>query len=118
MAKKQKAQWDEYKIKVETESGNTMKMKVTMFSPIDNRQGVNLVIMDDLVIKGVWIINGSNGPFVSMPCYKSGGTYSEYIHPISAAFRESLYSQLIKLSKWGDAREKKKKDEDDEDDDE
>lgn len=118
MAKKQKAQWDEYKIKVETEDGGIMKLKVTMFSPMDDRQGVNLVIMNDLVIKGIWIINGKNGPFVSMPSYKTGDTYSDYVHPISAAFRESLYSQLVKLSKWGDAKKKKKKEEDEEDDDE
>lgn len=100
MAKKEatkKTQWDEYKLRVETKSGDLMKVKATLFAPRDDRQGVSLVIMDDLVIKGLWIINGKNGPFISWPSYKQGDTYSDYAHPISAEFRESLYNQLLKL---------------------
>lgn len=96
--KKTKKTYDEYKLKVETKSGDVMKIKATFFARRDDRQGVNLVIMDDLVIKGIWIINGKHGPFVSMPAYKDGDSWSEFVHPVSAEFRESLYAQLVKLS--------------------
>lgn len=107
--KQKKKKFNEFKLKVETESGDILKMKLTLYDEKNDRQGASLVIMDDLVIRGIWIVNGKNGPFISWPSYKQGDEYKEYVYPISAELRESLYPQIIKLSAF--------EEEDDEEDD-
>ena len=97
---KKKTEFTEYKLKVETKSGDILPVKLTLYEEKDDRQGAQIVIADDLVIKGVWIINGSRGPFISWPSYKQGDEYKPYIFPITAEFRESLYGQIIKLSEF------------------
>lgn len=111
--KSKKTKFTEYKLKVETKSGDILPIRLTLYEAKDDRQGAQLVIADDLAIKGIWIINGSYGPFISWPSYKHGDEYREYVHPISAELRESLYPQIIKLS----AFEEKDDEEDDEEDD-
>lgn len=97
---KKKTEFTEYKLKVETKSGDILPVKLTLYEEKDDRQGAQIVIADDLVIKGVWIINGSLGPFISWPSYKQGDEYKQYVFPITAEFRESLYGQIIKLSEF------------------
>ena len=97
---KKKTEFTEYKLKVETKSGDILPVKLTLYEEKDDRQGAQIVIADDLVIKGVWIINGSCGPFISWPSYKQGDEYKQYVFPITAEFRESLYGQIIKLSEF------------------
>lgn len=111
--KSKKTKFTEYKLKVETKSGDILPIRLTLYEAKDDSQGAQLVIADDLAIKGIWIINGSYGPFISWPSYKHGDEYREYVHPISAELRESLYPQIIKLS----AFEEKDDEEDDEEDD-
>lgn len=103
--KAKKTQFDEYKLKVETAAGNILPVKLTLYEAKEDRQGAQLVIMDDLVIRGIWIINGKNGPFISWPSYKQGNEYKDYVFPITATFRESLYPQIIKLSEFEDEDE-------------
>ena len=98
--KSKKTKFTEYKLKVETKSGDILPVKLTLYEEKDDRQGAQIVIADDLVIKGIWIINGSRGPFISWPSYKQGDEYKQYVFPITAEFRESLYGQIIKLSEF------------------
>ena len=97
---KKKTKFTEYKLKVETKSGDILPVKLTLYEEKDDRQGAQIVIADDLVIKGIWIINGSRGPFISWPSYKQGDEHKPYTLPITAEFRESLYGQIIKLSEF------------------
>lgn len=41
-------------------------------------------------IKGVRIVNGSNGPFVSMPSYKSGDQYRDICFPCTKEFKQEF----------------------------
>lgn len=48
-------------------------------------------------VKAIKIMNGNNGPFVSMPSYKSAkdGEYKDICFPITADFREKLYDDIL-----------------------
>lgn len=47
-------------------------------------------------IRGVKIVEGSNGLFVAMPSYKAGGEYKDICFPITAECREQLHTALMK----------------------
>lgn len=49
------------------------------------------VSLDDcFAIRGVRIINGTNGPFVSMPSYKSGNEYRDICFPCTKEFKQEF----------------------------
>ena len=49
------------------------------------------VSLDDcFAIRGVRIINGSNGPFVSMPSYRSGDQYRDVCFPCTKEFKQEF----------------------------
>jgi len=41
-------------------------------------------------VRGVRIINGSKGPFVSMPSYKSGDQYKDVCFPCTKEFKQEF----------------------------
>lgn len=41
-------------------------------------------------IRGVRVVNGSNGPFVSMPSYKSGDRYRDVCFPCTKEFKQEF----------------------------
>ena len=52
-----------------------------------NRLADASVCLDDcFAVRGVRIVNGSNGPFVSMPSYKSGNEYRDVCFPCTTEF--------------------------------
>lgn len=49
------------------------------------------VSLDDcFAIRGVRIVNGTNGPFVSMPSYKSGKGYRDICFPCTTEFKQEF----------------------------
>ena len=46
-------------------------------------------------IRGVKIIEGSNGLFVSMPSYKAGNEYKDICFPITQECRKQLHEAVI-----------------------
>lgn len=49
------------------------------------------VCLDDcFAVKGVRIVNGSNGPFVSMPSYKAGNQYRDVCFPCTKEFKQTF----------------------------
>lgn len=46
-------------------------------------------------IRGVKVVQGEHGPFVSMPSYKSGGEYKDVCFPITKDFREQLNAAVV-----------------------
>ena len=49
------------------------------------------VCLDDcFAVKGVRIVNGSNGPFVSMPSYKGRDGYKDVCFPCTKEFRQEF----------------------------
>ena len=46
-------------------------------------------------IRGLRVVQGENGPFVSMPSYKSGGEYRDVCFPITKDFREPMHTAVL-----------------------
>ncbi len=51
---------------------------------------VSVCLNGCFAIKGVRIVNGSNGPFVSMPSYKSGNQYRDICFPCTKEFKQEF----------------------------
>lgn len=46
-------------------------------------------------IRGIKIINGEKGAFVSMPSYKTGSRFQDVCFPITKEFREQLHATVM-----------------------
>lgn len=46
-------------------------------------------------IRGVKVVQGEHGPFVSMPSYKVGGEYKDVCFPITKDFREQINAAVV-----------------------
>lgn len=62
---------------------------------------VNVTFDGCFVVRGMKVIEGNNGLFVSMPSRKANdGTYRDVAHPINAEFRELIEKRV--LAKYDD----------------
>ena len=60
----------------------------------------NVTFDDEFVVRGLKIIEGRNGLFVSMPSRRrSNGTYQDIAHPITSDMRARLESEVISTYK-------------------
>lgn len=50
---------------------------------------------DCFAIRGIRIVQGEYGPFVSMPSYKSGGEFKDICFPVTKEFREQLNAAVV-----------------------
>ncbi len=46
-------------------------------------------------VRGVKLVQGANGPFVSMPSYKTGDGYRDVCFPVTKEFREQLNAAVL-----------------------
>lgn len=46
-------------------------------------------------VRGVKVVQGEHGPFVSMPSYKAGGEYKDVCFPVTKEFREQLHTAVM-----------------------
>lgn len=46
-------------------------------------------------IRGVKVMNGINGPFVSMPSYRSGTEYKDVCFPCTKEFRQQFHDAVM-----------------------
>jgi len=59
-------------------------------------KGVADIVFDDIfVVKGIRIMEGEKGLFVSMPSRKVGNEYKQDCFPITADFREKLNNTIL-----------------------
>lgn len=71
---------------------------------------VNVTFDDQFVIRGMKIIKGSNGFFVSMPSRKMpDGSFRDVAHPITKEFRQFI--EKIILEKYNQQLEEEKSEE-------
>lgn len=57
---------------------------------------VNVTFDDQFVVRGMKVIKGSSGYFISMPSRKMpDGTYRDIAHPIKNEFREYVEEQIL-----------------------
>lgn len=91
--------YKDYSLQVETRGGDTIPIDVRFFKVADGRMPFNMTIFKEIAVKGCAVVDGKNGLFVSMPSYKGkDGKYYDYVFPVSAETRESLFGQLVKLA--------------------
>lgn len=46
-------------------------------------------------VRGIKVVQGTNGPFVSMPSYKTGDGYKDVCFPVTKEFREHLHTAVL-----------------------
>ncbi len=57
---------------------------------------VNVIFNDCLCIRGMRIIDGENGLFISMPNHKiSDDKYTDYFHPTNPEFKKTLQDAIL-----------------------
>lgn len=56
---------------------------------------VDVNLGDEFVIKGIRVVEGENGPFVSMPQKKVGNDYDQTFFPITKEAREQLHKSVL-----------------------
>ena len=58
---------------------------------------VNVTFDDSFVVRGMKIIKGSNGYFISMPSRKMpDGSYRDMAHPIRNEFRQYIETEILR----------------------
>ena len=75
------------------------KIQVTRIHRLDNlktRAFVDIVVNEVLLIKGLKILNGRNGLFITMPQYKAGnGRSYGIVIPLTKEIREEISSVIL-----------------------
>jgi len=82
------------------------EVRITLRNEDKLKAFANVTFDEEFVIRGLKIINGNNGYFVSMPSRKrSDGTHQDIAHPINNRMRQrieeavlSAYEQELKAS--------------------
>lgn len=55
----------------------------------------NILLNDCFAVRGVKIVNGKHGAFVSMPSYQAHGRFAEVCFPTTGEFRQQLNDTVI-----------------------
>lgn len=75
-----------------------MSIKVTNIA-LQNEENLlaraNIVLNDCLAIRGVKIVNGKHGAFISMPSYQANGRFVEICFPTTSEFRQQMHDTVI-----------------------
>ncbi|HDP99206.1 MAG TPA: septation regulator SpoVG [bacterium] len=68
---------------------------------------VNITFDDKFVVRGLKVIKGANGFFISMPSRKMpDGTFKDIAHPINKEFRDFI--EKVILEKYNETLEQEK----------
>jgi len=78
------------------EKGMSYDVKFSSFPAEGSVKGVcSVVFGGEIAVKGVKVIEGSKGLFVSMPSYKAGDEYKDIVYPITKEGRQKLNDAVI-----------------------
>ena len=81
----------------EEETVEITEIRVTLRNEERLKGFANITFDNSFVVRGMKIIEGNNGLFVSMPSRKRpNGTYQDIAHPIHQDMREDIESQVLK----------------------
>ena len=73
-----------------------LEVRIHSIRPSDSIKGTASVnINGAFAVRGIKIIEGSNGLFVSMPSYKVGNEYKDICFPITQECRKQLHEAVI-----------------------
>ena len=62
----------------------------------NTRATASLTIGGAFAVHGIKVISGQKGDFVSMPSYKSGDSYKDIFHAVTADVREQMNDAVMK----------------------
>lgn len=72
------------------------EVKITLRNEEKLKAFVSITFDNSFVIRGMKVINGNNGYFVSMPSRKrKDGTYQDIAHPINNDMRKIIEDQIL-----------------------
>lgn len=72
------------------------EVRVTLFRDERLKAFVNVVFDNAFIVRGVKIIEGPKGLFVSMPSrVRADGTYQDICHPINGMMRDNLEKAIL-----------------------
>lgn len=72
------------------------EVRITLRNEEKLKAFANVTFDDEFVIRGLKIINGNNGYFVSMPSRKrSDGTHQDIAHPINNRMRQRIEETVL-----------------------
>ncbi len=72
------------------------EVRITLRNEDKLKAFANITFDEQFVIRGLKIINGNNGYFVSMPSRKRGdGTHQDIAHPINNQMREKIEEAVL-----------------------
>lgn len=93
---KQKAQGEVQPQQTKQSQPLDFEVRIQSIKPNESIKGtVSININGAFAIRGVKIIEGSNGLFVSMPSYKAGNEYRDICFPITPECRQQLNDAVI-----------------------
>jgi len=72
-------------------------VRITAITPSSEHQRASATVNlnDSFALKGVRIMEGTNGRYVSTPSFKSGDEYKEHYFPTTKEFREKLHGAVL-----------------------
>jgi len=77
----------------------TIDAKINMMYPPSAEGGVrayaSATVDNCLAIRGIRVMEGREGLFVSMPSRKAGNEYKEICFPVTKEFREQLHGSVL-----------------------
>jgi len=72
------------------------EVRITLRNEDKLKAFANVTFDEEFVIRGLKVINGTNGYFVSMPSRKrSDGTHQDIAHPINNRMRQKLEGAVL-----------------------
>ena len=79
---------------------NELKLKVTRMHKLEGSANIkafaDIAVNDSLLLKGIRVVSGKNGIFVSMPREKGkDGKWYETIHPVTKFARDKISSVVV-----------------------
>ena len=93
---KQKAQGETQSQQAKQTQPLDLEVRIQSIKPNESIKGtVSVNINGAFAIRGIKIIEGSNGLFVSMPSYKVGNDYKDICFPITPECRQQLNDAVI-----------------------
>ena len=93
---KQKVQGDSQQGQAKQTQPLDLEVRIQSIKPNESIKGtVSVNINGAFAIRGIKIIEGSNGLFVSMPSYKVGNDYKDICFPITPECRQQLNDAVI-----------------------
>ena len=93
---KQKAQGETQSGQAKQTQPLDLEVRIQSIKPNESIKGtVSVNINGAFAIRGIKIIEGSNGLFVSMPSYKVGNDYKDICFPITPECRQQLNDAVI-----------------------